>query len=74
MKQPPYSPDFNLLDRYVFRNFEVHHRRTNFNSSAEVEECVEQFLSRMTAIQLEKQFEKLRRHVEKVIEENGNYL
>ena len=45
-----------------------------FSVFAEVEDCVEQFLSRMTAIQLEKEFEKLRRHVEKVIEENGNYL
>lgn len=21
IKQPPYSPDFNLMDRYIFRNF-----------------------------------------------------
>ena len=48
VKQPPYSPDYNLLDRYVFRNFEVHRRQRNFGSIAEIEARIEQFLAGMT--------------------------
>ena len=38
MKQPPYSPDFNLLDRYVFRNMEFERRNMDFNTKEEIEE------------------------------------
>lgn len=33
MKQARYSPDSNFLDRFIFRNFEVHRRKTNFDSA-----------------------------------------
>jgi len=30
IKQPPYSPDFNLLDRFVFRNYETFRKNIDF--------------------------------------------
>ena len=33
IKQPPHSPDFNLSDRYVFRNFEAHRRGKDVSNS-----------------------------------------
>ena len=50
---------FSIDKAYVFRNFEVHHRRINFDSSAKIEAIFEEFLSGITIIQLEKEFDQL---------------
>ena len=42
LKQPAYSPDTNLMDRYLFRNYEVFRRGVNFNNTQEVDRNVEE--------------------------------
>ena len=74
VKQPPYSPDYNLMDRMIFRNYEVYRRNINFNSANEVLLNVRQFLEGLTAPQLDREFHKLIVHIQSVIEQNGNYL
>ncbi len=32
LKQPPYSPDTNLMDRFLFRNYEVFRRGHDFEN------------------------------------------
>ena len=56
MEQPPnslymYTHLTILLDRCIFLNFEVHRRKVNFDSTAEIEECVDQFLAEITVAQ-----------------------
>lgn len=36
LKQPAYSPDRNLMDRFIFRNYECYRRGKSFSDSTEV--------------------------------------
>lgn len=72
--QPPYSPDYNLMDRYVFRNFEVYRLGENFANSEEVSEAVAGYIALFTPRMFMKQLEALKSDVLKVIELNGDYI
>ena len=75
LKQPPYSPDFNLLDRYVFRNMEFERRDIEFRSKAEVEQFLDNFLgNKMTRYKLSRELERLRGHLQTVIDIDGDYI
>lgn len=72
--QPPYSPDYNLMDRFLFRNFEVFRHNVNFNTSNEVESAIDNFFQSLTAQMMSKQFNELKVHLTNVITANGNYI
>ena len=73
MKQPPYSPDFNLLDRYVFRNMEFERRIMDFNTKEEIEEFLEEFLrQKMTRYKLQRELKRLRNDLEDIINIDGD--
>ena len=58
MKQPPYSPDMNLLERYVFRNMEFDRSDKHFANKNEVESYVKQFMAtKMTRAKLSRELE-----------------
>ena len=60
IKQPPYSPDMNLLDRYVFRNLEFARRNKSFNNKEEVEHFLNEFLNeKMTRFKLSRELNRL---------------
>ena len=72
--QPPYSPDINLQDRYIFRNMETARTRNDFADVAEVMRFVQQFLRDLTVEEMNKQLENLRTHCTAVINANGCYV
>lgn len=73
--QPPYSPDFNLLDRYVFRNMEYCRRDQTFNSIADVEAFLEEFMStKMTRFKLNRELFHLINDLQAIVAADGDYL
>lgn len=74
LKQPPYSPDTNLMDRFLFRNYEVFRKGHNFENSNEVNENVRQYMDDMTNSKLLKELQNLLLHLQRVIDANGIYV
>lgn len=74
VRQPPYSPDLNLMDRYIFRNFENNRLGVDFANVNELRENLTQFLASMTQNKLNKEFLALRDHCRSVIAAGGSYL
>lgn len=72
--QPPYSPDLNLNDRYVFRNLESARSKCDFNSVDEIREFIDNYSRRLTAAALRKELQGLRDHCQQVIEKDGHYV
>ena len=61
VKQPPYSPDMNHLDRYIFRNMEFDRKDQHFAIKNEVELYVQQFMAKkMTRAKLSRELERLK--------------
>lgn len=74
LKQPAYSPDTNLMDRYLFRNYETFRRGVNFNQTQDVDGNVEEYLNSVTNRQMSKELECLKAHLQKIIDADGDYL
>lgn len=74
VRQPAYSPDLNLMDRYVFRNFENGRLRVDFESVNEIRNYLTQFLASLTEQKLYKEFNVLQTHCTNVIAAHGCYL
>lgn len=74
VRQPPYSPDLNLMDRYVFRNMENDRLRKDFADVREIQDYVTDFLGTLTPHKMNKEFIKLQEHCTNVIAANGSYL
>jgi len=74
LEQPPYSPDFNLMDRYLFRNYEVYRSGVDFDNSNDVEANINDFITNLTANKLQKEFQQLKIHLANVIEAAGDYV
>ena len=75
MKQPPYSTDMNLFDRYVFRNMEFDRRDQHFAIKNEVESYVQQFMAtKMTRAKVSQELERLKDDLNNIIEVDGAHL
>ena len=74
IKQPPYSPDFNLMDRYVFRNFETHRRRKDVSNSVGVSELISKLLDLLSPHMLRNELHKFCQHLAAVSESAGNCI
>ena len=72
--QPPYSPDFNLLDRWVFTKLENSRRDTNFEDENHVLQLVTDELRGLQEDDLKYQFTKFKTDLQAIIEAGGNYL
>lgn len=73
LPQPPYSPDMNLMDRYVFRNMEIARREKTFNTIDEVKMFLEEFLSKETRYKLTRELNRLRADLENIISCGGGW-
>ena len=63
------------MDRYLFRNYEVYRQSTDFTTHSEVKENIQSFLD--TSVTTEKpgiEFEEFKKHLQEVIDENGDYV
>ena len=71
--QSPYSPDLNLLDRFVFRNFESSRRNVEFQNVNEIRAHITQFLNSLSDYKMNKQFQDLGHYCQVVIDHGGDY-
>ena len=74
LPQPPYSPDFNLLDRWVFAQVENTRRGTDFQSPTEVFQHLTDTLRNLKKDDLIYQFSKLKNDLRDIINSGGDYL
>lgn len=74
LPQPAYSPDTNILDRFVFAKMEMERSRRELNTKEEVEEFLQECMQRNTAPKMNRQFEKLKLHCQSIIDNLGNYV
>ena len=74
LKQPAYSPDTNLMDRSVFRNFETFRRDIVYENVAHLTSSLKTFFSQITADQLNREFTALKSDIEQIIDNGGDYL
>lgn len=75
LRQPPYSPDMNLLDRFVFRNLEFDRRKKQFPNINSLSEYIANFMkNKMTKLKLSTEFEHLKNHLHEVIKKHGDYI
>lgn len=74
LRQPPYSPDTNILDRFVFPKLEMERSSIQFDTTEQLRQFLREGLQRNTEQMLSRQFEKLRMHYQNVIDHDGNYI
>ena len=72
--QPPYSPDMNFLDRFVFRNMEVARRGIQLNTIDEAGDFVNNFVSTLNRQSLRNELERFRSDLQAIIDCGGDYL
>ena len=72
--QSPYSPDFNLCDRFLFNTLKAGLRKQTFQSHLEVEEAALRFLRQLPEEHLHAEIEKLYDHCQAVIDAGGAYV
>ena len=74
-RQAPYSPDTNLMDRYVFRNFESFRRFNDFENINQMKEAVMDFVTnRLTSEKLHRELDRLKQDIQAIIDIGGDYL
>ena len=72
--QSPYSPDFNLCDRFLFNSMKKELRKHSFQSEVEVEEAALRFLRQLSEQRLHDEVDELYDHCQTVINEGGAYV
>jgi transposase len=74
LHQPPYSPDFNILDRWIFARIENSRRGKNFKSEDEISAHITADLSTVSEDETKNAFNKLKNDLQLIIDRGGAYL
>ena len=74
LHQPPYSPDFNMLDRWVFTLLDRHRIHRNFEDYNDVKTYVTAELRGIASDDLQYQFKKWQSDLQLIIDCHGDYL
>ena len=74
LHQPPYSPDFNLCDRYIFSELEKGRISQNFTNKEELEIYLSRSMKSLHSEQLARQLTYLKNDLSKIIQNNGDYI
>jgi transposase len=72
--QSPYSPDFNLCDRFLFSKMKKSFKNHVFKSHEEIEEACKFFFNSLSTETLKNQLDKLFNYCQLVIDNNGEYV
>lgn len=72
LRQPPYSPDVNLCDRYLFPRLEA--IRDNFNSIEEIREFLNNELPNFTKQRMARALQNCMDHMQQIIDKEGAYI
>ena len=73
-EQSLYSPDLNLLDRWVNLALKEHLRQFSFTTAEEVEIQPLQYLRSVPLEEYFEQISKLQRHCQRAIDQQGDYI
>lgn len=74
MKQPPFSPDYNLCDRFLFRSLKNDCRFDTFTCAEQVQQAALQWFNDLPEEQLQHQVDELKHHLQNVIHAHGDYI
>lgn len=74
LKQPPYSPDYNLCDRWLFSTLERQRKDTHFSSGRDLEEFLDKSLRELDKTALQRQWMRLKSDLAAIIDASGDYL
>ena len=74
LHQPPCSPDFNMLDRWIFTMLERNRCSRNFDSNDDVKAYVTEQLRTLSTDDRMYQLEKLKVDLQSIIDAHGDYL
>lgn len=74
LRQSPYSPDFNMLDRFVFAKMEQLRVKINFNNEEDVKTFATDVLKEISIDDWKRERVKLMDHLNAVIQAGGSYL
>ena len=74
VKQPAYSPDLNLCDRFLFRKIKHRLLGYDFRGHEDVKDCMQRVVRSLPEDELFQQLKKLRGHSQTIIEAGGDYV
>jgi len=74
LPQAAYSPDLNLCDRYIFRNFENFRRSQDFRTISEVKSCLDHYAQSLRPQSLKNEQKVIIDHCDNVIASQGSYV
>jgi hypothetical protein len=74
MKQPPFSPDYNLCDRFLFRAFKNDCRFDDFTCAEHVQTAALQWFRNIPHETFYHEVDKLKCHLQDVIKSGGEYI
>ena len=74
VKQPAYSPDLNLCDRFLFRKIKHWLKGYDFGGHEDVKDCMQRVVRSLPEDELFQQLKKVRDHCQTIIEAGGDYV
>lgn len=74
LNQPPYSPDFNILDRYLFKHLENSRRHRHFADNNDINSFLTAELRNISSDTLSYQFTLLKQDLQSITDCGGDYL
>jgi hypothetical protein len=72
--QSPYSPDLNILDRFIFRGLKEKIGGIRFNNKDELEVELKNLMKKLDKDFLKNQVVKLTEHCQNIIDCEGEYV
>ena len=72
--QSPYSPDFNLCDRFLFRWMKTDFSKREFESHEDLQEAALHWARSLSEEDLQREVQRLVDHCQAVIEAQGDYV
>ena len=74
LPQAPYSPDTNLLDRFLFPKLEMERCELQFENREDLRNFLTNAIRRLTTEMMNKQWDKLLSHAQAIITQGGDYI
>jgi hypothetical protein len=74
IRQPPYSPDLNLCDRFLFKLLKKGLRESSYTTADEVKTTARHVLKSIPHDRFRVELNKLRDHCKRVIDVGGDYV
>ena len=74
IKQPAYSPDFNLCDRYIFRNFETFRSGRDFEAPQDLLAAVREYITGRSREEFLEEMKRFEEDLRLIVDNGGDYL